>query len=106
MSIVIPPELESRLRAQAQAEGLTVEAYLESLVAGNERAEEELIALALEGLHSGDAVRPDPGYVAATPPLLRRGAALPPSTMHWLDGTHSCEVFSMRSSSRRCFSSQ
>ena len=62
MSIVIPPELETRLRAQAEAEGLTVEAYMESLVGAYERAEEELTTLALEGLNSGVPVTVDPGY--------------------------------------------
>jgi antitoxin ParD1/3/4 len=56
MSITIPLELETRLRAQAQAEGLTVEAYIERLVTAGERAEEELTALALEGLNSGEPV--------------------------------------------------
>lgn len=32
MSISIHPELESRLRARAKAQGLTVEAYVERLV--------------------------------------------------------------------------
>jgi hypothetical protein len=31
MSITIQPELESRLRVRAEAEGLTVEAYLERI---------------------------------------------------------------------------
>jgi len=53
MSIVIPPELERRLRSQAETEGLTIEAYLERVVRARERAEEELTALALEGLNSG-----------------------------------------------------
>ena len=62
MSIVIPPQLETRLRAQAEAEGLTVEAYIERLVSADERAEEELTALALEGLSSGTPLEVDPGY--------------------------------------------
>jgi hypothetical protein len=62
MSIKIPTELETRLRAQAKAEGITVEAYLERLVRADEKAEEELTALALEGLHSGEAVEVSPDY--------------------------------------------
>ena len=62
MSIVIPPELETRLRAQAEAEGLTVEAYIERLVSADERAEEELTTLALEGLSSGAPLEVGPGY--------------------------------------------
>ena len=53
MSIVIPRELEARLRAQAKAEGLTIEAYLERLVSAGERAKEEIATLALEGINSG-----------------------------------------------------
>ena len=62
MSIVIPPELETRLRAQAETEGVTVEAYLERLVRADERAEEELTTLALEGLNSGIPVEAGPDY--------------------------------------------
>ena len=60
MSIVIPPELETRLRAHAEAEGLTVEAYIERLVSADERAEAELINLALEGLGSGEPLKVGP----------------------------------------------
>ena len=56
MSIEIPTELETRLRSQAAAEGMTVEAYLEHLVRSDERGEKELTALALEGLQSGKAI--------------------------------------------------
>ena len=54
MSIQIRPELESKLRVKAQAEGLTIEDYLERLISADERAEQELAALALEGLESGE----------------------------------------------------
>jgi len=62
MTIAIHPELESKLRARAEAEGLSVEAYLERLVRADQQVEDELEALALEGLHSGeptDAGPPD-----------------------------------------------
>ena len=62
MSITIHPELESRLRARAEAEGLTVEAYLERLVRTEQDAEDELQALAAEGLHSGQPLEIGPGY--------------------------------------------
>ncbi|MGC2153513.1 MAG: hypothetical protein WA618_15840 [Terriglobales bacterium] len=62
MSITVHPELESKLRARAQAEGLTVEAYLERLVRAEQSAEDELTALALEGLNSGDPIEVGPGY--------------------------------------------
>lgn len=62
MSISIHPELETKLRARAQAEGLTVEAYLERLVHAEQSAEDELTSLALEGLDSGKPVEVGPGY--------------------------------------------
>ncbi len=62
MSISIHPDLETKLRARAQAEGLTVEASLEHLVRAEQCAEDELTALALEGLDSGKAIEPGPGY--------------------------------------------
>ena len=62
MSIAIDPELEARLRAQAEAEGLTIEAYLEHLVRRDQRGREELGALALEALNSGEAIEIGPGY--------------------------------------------
>jgi len=62
MSIKIATELETRLRAQAKAEGITVEAYIERLVGSGESAEEELSTLALEGLHSGEALEVSGDY--------------------------------------------
>jgi len=62
MSITIHPELESKRRARAEAEGLTVEAYLERVIAADEQAENELTALALNGLNSGEPIRADPAY--------------------------------------------
>jgi hypothetical protein len=62
MTIAIHPELEIRLRARAEAEGLTVEAYVERLVRAEQQAEDELEALALEGLHSGEPIEVGPGY--------------------------------------------
>jgi hypothetical protein len=62
MTITIDPKLEARLRERAEAEGLTVPAYLEHLVQSDWSAEEELEALALEGLNSGDPIQVGPGY--------------------------------------------
>ncbi|MBI3696647.1 MAG: type II toxin-antitoxin system ParD family antitoxin [Acidobacteria bacterium] len=62
MSITIHPELETRLRARAEAEGLTVEAYVEHLLRADQQAEDELEALALEGLNSGEPIEVGPGY--------------------------------------------
>ena len=62
MSITINPELETRLRARAQAEGITVEAYVERLLRADQEAEDELEALALGGLDSGEPIEAGPGY--------------------------------------------
>jgi hypothetical protein len=62
MSITIHPDLESRLRARAEAEGLTVEAYVERIARDDEQAEEELESLALEGLDSGEPIPADEAY--------------------------------------------
>jgi len=53
MSIAIHPELESKIRSRAEAQGLSIEAYLESLVRADQQGTEELESLALEGLNSG-----------------------------------------------------
>ncbi len=55
MSITIHPELEARLRARAEIEGITVEAYIERIARDEEQAEQELEALALERHQKTDA---------------------------------------------------
>ncbi|HXM46202.1 MAG TPA: hypothetical protein VN924_33525 [Bryobacteraceae bacterium] len=62
MSIVIQPELESRLRARAEAEGVTIQAYVERIARDDEAAEEELEALAIEGLSSGQPIKGSKSY--------------------------------------------
>ena len=62
MTITIDPKLEARLRERAEAEGLTVAAYVERLVKADEAALDELESLAVEGLNSGDPVEAGPGY--------------------------------------------
>jgi uncharacterized protein YoaH (UPF0181 family) len=62
VSITIHPEIEKRLRARAEAEGLSIEAYLERLVRVDQEAEEEIEALAVEGLNSGEPIEVGPGY--------------------------------------------
>lgn len=62
MGIAINPELESRLRARAQAEGLSLEAYIERVIQSEELALRELESLALAGLCSGESFAPAPGY--------------------------------------------
>jgi hypothetical protein len=56
MSISIQPALEARLRERAEAEGLSLEAYVERLVRSDEQAHEELERLALEGVNSGEPI--------------------------------------------------
>ena len=62
MNITIPHEIEMRLRARAEAEGISVDAYVERLVRAEQQAEDELEALALEGLNSGEPINAGPGY--------------------------------------------
>lgn len=62
MTITIGPDLETRLRARASAEGVTVEAYVERLLRSEQAAEDELEALALDGLNSGEPIEVGPGY--------------------------------------------
>jgi hypothetical protein len=64
MSIPIHPELETKIRARAEAEGLSIEAYLERLVQADQQAIEieELERLAIEGLESGAPVGAGPSY--------------------------------------------
>jgi hypothetical protein len=62
MGITLPPRLETELRARAEAEGITVEAYLERLVRADEQATDELARLAHEGLSSGELIEAGPDY--------------------------------------------
>jgi hypothetical protein len=62
MAITIDSKLEARLRERAEAEGLSVTAYVERLVRADEVAEEELESLALEGLNSGEPIQAGSGY--------------------------------------------
>jgi hypothetical protein len=62
MGIAIHPDLESRIRSRAEAQGLSVEAYLESLVRADQQGTEELESLALEGLNSGAPIDVGPSY--------------------------------------------
>ena len=60
--ITIHPELETKLRARADDEGLTVEAYLERLVRAEQSARDEVESMALEGLTSGPPIEAGAGY--------------------------------------------
>jgi hypothetical protein len=62
MTITIDPKLEARLRERAEAEGLSVTDYLERLLKTEQATEEELEALALEGLNSGGPVETGSSY--------------------------------------------
>ncbi len=62
MSIAIHPELESRIRSRAEAQGLSIEAYLERLVCADQQGTEELESLGLEGLNSGAPIEVGPSY--------------------------------------------
>lgn len=62
MTITIHPELETRLRSRAEAEGITVQAYVERLLRAEQQAEDEIEALALEGLNSGEPMEIGLGY--------------------------------------------
>jgi hypothetical protein len=62
MSILIHPELESKIRAQAEAQGLTIETYLERLLRADQQGTEELESLALEGFTSGTPTDVGPSY--------------------------------------------
>ncbi len=62
MSITIHPELEARLRARAETEGLSVEAYVERIARDDEQAEQELEMLALQGINSGESIEADRKY--------------------------------------------
>jgi predicted HicB family RNase H-like nuclease len=48
MTITIDPRVEERVRGRAEAEGLSVDAYIERLVDADRDAEEELHELALQ----------------------------------------------------------
>jgi hypothetical protein len=62
MPITIHPELEAKLRARAEAAGVTVETYIERIARDDQAAEEELENLAADSLNSGDPIDVGPGY--------------------------------------------
>ncbi|MDQ2899907.1 MAG: hypothetical protein M3Y07_08925 [Acidobacteriota bacterium] len=62
MNIAIHPKVEARLRIRADAEGLTVESYVERIVRDDEQAEQELALPALDGLNSGEPIEADEKY--------------------------------------------
>jgi len=62
ISLVIDRDLETKIRVRAEAEGLSIEAYLERLVQADQDEAGEFEARALEGLHSGAPIEGGPSY--------------------------------------------
>jgi len=62
MPITINQKLEARLRARAEAAGVSVETYIERIARDDQAAEEELEALAIKGLNSGESIEADERY--------------------------------------------
>jgi len=60
MGLSLHPDVEARLRARAESEGLTPEASVERLLRADQQAHEELEALALAGLDSGEPIEAGP----------------------------------------------
>ena len=56
MSITIHPPLETELRVKAEAEGISVEAYLERLLRSDRDVSDELQTLATEALNSCEPI--------------------------------------------------
>lgn len=62
MTLTIDPALEAKLRQKAEAEGVSIETYVERLVRSDEQLDEELERLALEGVNSGEPIEIGAGY--------------------------------------------
>jgi hypothetical protein len=62
MGLAIDKDLETKIRARAEAEGLNVEAYLRRLVQTDQESVKEQETLALEGLRSGAPFEVGPSY--------------------------------------------
>src|ERR1017187_1050357 len=62
MTITINPIVEQRIRERAEAEGLSVTAYIERLVDSDQSGEEDLEGFALGALHSSEPIEVGPGY--------------------------------------------
>jgi hypothetical protein len=62
MALKVRPDLENELRANAEAEGVSVDDYIERLVRSSRQAMNELETLAIEGIDSGPSFEPAPGH--------------------------------------------
>jgi len=78
--------LEVRIREQAEAEGLSVEVYLERLVAAERRGLDDMEKLALEGLNSGGPTDIGLSYWEDKHRSLKRGCAAVLGEI-WLQGS-------------------
>lgn len=70
MTITIPPELETGLRVQAEAGGVTVDKYVEPMRRADQHAEHKLAALAIDGISSGEPFEVGPDFWASQHPWL------------------------------------
>ena len=71
MNLAISPDVENLLRSRAETEGMTVEQYVERIARNEQQGEEELEALALEGLNSGESIVVDDDFWARRRARLR-----------------------------------
>jgi hypothetical protein len=62
MGIAIRPDLESKIRARAEAEGLSLDDYLEKLLHADEQSLQELETLTVEGMESGAPIEVGASY--------------------------------------------
>ncbi|HXF11970.1 MAG TPA: hypothetical protein VN517_02365 [Terriglobales bacterium] len=62
MGLILDPRLETELRERADAEGISVEAYIERLLKAEEEAMKEAELLAVEGLKSGNPIEAGVDY--------------------------------------------
>ena len=64
MTITVRPEAAVVLKERAEAEGISVEEYVERMALDEQKAWDELEALALEGINSGESVEGNDEYWA------------------------------------------
>ena len=62
MTITVRPEAAAVLKERAEAEGISVEEYVERIALDEQKAWDELEALALEGINSGESVEGNDEY--------------------------------------------
>lgn len=62
MSVPIHPKPEMKIRARAEADGLSVEEYVDRFVRADQEGSEELESLAIEGLESGEPMEMRASY--------------------------------------------